>query len=387
MRHQSLFMAALLLAGCAIEVDPSERPLFWNGSNTLTALLFDGQTAAPIENATVQVRVGADLLDAKRDGNVYTVAQIPPGTHLVQIRAAGYLDFIASQAFSNTAQLGNPNATITFVTRTAAMFPAESVPDDLTVKVYESGSGAPVQSGTLVATLDAAQLPVLPTGALADPLPGTFGFMPRVVTVDLLRGVAVFPKANLILGASYKLHVLSAKDADGRFLASELATASIRPGFDANELLLFVGPPAVVPVALSANNETAGAKSKELVVKFPYPVVVCSKSSEMGWTNETPGSADTNDDGIITAPAAKDSVRVTLEEAGTVLSLGYKSAVEDLEDSLQVEFRGVRVQVASGVTNPCVELEKVKLRDSAATVSTRITVRDLPVSDPAGSGD
>lgn len=377
MRMSPLLLVAML-AACGTEYDPSERPLYWNGSNTLTVLLFNGQTGEAVTDAKLQVNIGSTVLAAERSENAYTVTQIPAGTFPIVVSAPGFLDFVATRAFTNNSALNGANTAITYVTNTAVLFPVQSVDEDIEVKVFESGNGARVGSGEIVATIDTSIGVSAPVSSLAEQLQGSFGYLPRVVTATIADGIATLPKDQLVFGATYKLNIINARNADGRYLTSKLNQATFRAGLDFQTMVVFVGPPAVTPVALSANTEDDVLLSK-LVVRFPYPVELCSKPTDHGWTNTTTGGpndpVDTDDDGEVTAPANENPVGVAFSEGATVLTATYATRSNDNGDSLSVEFSGIEVRVVGA--SSCSELSDVNLRDSNDRVSTTIEVRKV----------
>lgn len=380
-----VLLAAAMAVGCATEFDPSERPRYWNGSTTVTLYLFDGQSGAAITDAEVNLHIGADVVTATGEGNIFTLAQLPRGSYPLFVKAPGYLDFVASMSFTNNNSLSNATAERTFESYTVAMFPVQSVETDITVRVFEGEEGTAVASGQLVAALDPNTSFTTPSHSLAKSLNGTLGFLPRVITVPLTDGVATVPADQLVFGATYQLSVINARDADGRYLSPEVRNQTIKAGIGAQDVLLFVGPPAVTPVALSANNEDAGVFVSKLVVNFPYPVELCSTAADHSWTNLTNDGPndqrDSDDDGKVTLPVADgDSVRVTLTQGGAVLTVDYLADDEDKEDSLRLRFDGVRVRVAG--SNACSALSNVSLRDSNAVVSTTIDVREYVEPEP-----
>lgn len=379
-----VLLAAALAVGCATEFDPSERPQYWNGSNTLTLFLFDGQSGAEVTDAEISLRIGANLLTATGEGNVFTFAQVPFGTYPLFIKSAGYLDFVASLNFSNNNALNNATASRSFQTYTVSLFPVQSVETDITVRVHEGQGGAAVASGQLVAALDTNAGITTPANNLADSLNGSLGFLPRVITVPLVDGVGTVSADQLVFGATYRLSVINVRDADGRYLEPTVRTQTVKAGMGAQDVLLFAGPAAVTPVALSANNEKEVFLPK-LVVNFPYPVELCSASADHRWFNETDDGpnvdADSDDDGEITLPVAEgDSVRVTLSQGGTVVTLDYLAEEEDKDDSLVVQFAGVRVRVAG--SDACTDLFNVELRDTNDYVNPYIVVREYVAPEP-----
>lgn len=375
-----VLLAAAIAVGCATEFDPSERPRYWNGSTTVTLYLFDGQSGAEITDADVTLRIGTDVLTATNEGNIFTFAQLPQGDYPLFIKSPGYLDFVASMSFTNNNSLSDPNAKRTFDSYTVSMFPVQSVETDITVRVFEGEEGTAVASGQLVAALDTNAAFTTPSHSLTKSLNGTLGFLPRVITVPLTDGVGTVPADKLVFGATYQLSVINARDADGRYLSPVVRTQTIKAGIGAQDVLLFVGPPAVTPVALSANNEKQGVFVPKLVVNFPYPVELCSKAADHSWTNLTndgppANPRDSDDDGEVTLPVADgDSVRVTLSQGGATVTVDYLADDDDKDDSLRLRFDGLRLRVAG--SNACTALGAVKLRDSNDVVSTEIEVRE-----------
>lgn len=378
MKRMSLLLAALL-ASCATEIDQGERPQFWNGTNTLTILLFDGQTGAPVTTAEVKVQVGATALTAKVLDNAYTVAQIPFGSFPIFVKAPNYLDFVATGSFSSNSALNNANPQHQYLTYTALLFPTQTVEQDIVVKVFEGENGAALTTGQVVATIDTREGVASPIPGLTQQLQGSFGYLPRTITAPITAGVATLPKDQLVFGATYTLSVIGARDADGQYLSPVLEEESIQAGIGFQTAVVFVGPPAQRAIALSASNEDSEAMQATLVVRFPYPVELCSVASDHSWVNRTNDGPmdprDTDNDEAVTFPADENSVTATLGEGGTVLTVGYVAETEDRGDSLSLDFYGIEVRVVGSRT--CTDLFDVELRDSGDEVSNRLFVRKV----------
>jgi len=380
MSRLKLLALAAAFSSCATEVDLGERPQFWNGTNTLTLFLYDGQTGAPIVDADVKIQVGAVTLSATRTDNTYLIAQIPFGTFPIFVKAPNYLDFVASRSFTSNAALNATQPSYNYVTNTALLYPVQAVYRDVTVRVFSGDDGAAVVSGKLVASIDVNAGLSTPIPNLSDQLTGSLGYLPRSVIVDVVNGLATLPKDQLVFGATYRLNVHSAKNAAGEFLTPRLnaQAVTVQAGIGFPNVTIFLGPPAIAPVALSATNEGDDPAARATIaITFPFPVELCSASSNHRWinrTNDGPNvSNDTDDDGRITTPKEENAVTAVLSEGGTVLTLGYAADTEDADDSLFIEFRGIQVQVTGA--SACTDLTSVRLRDSNSYVSDDLTVR------------
>src|SRR5690349_10654754 len=75
-RLWGLVCASALVAGCGPEIDLAARPLFSNGVNTITFMVYDGFTGGGVESAELRVLVGGYSVEATRDGNIYVVSQL-----------------------------------------------------------------------------------------------------------------------------------------------------------------------------------------------------------------------------------------------------------------------------------------------------------------------
>ncbi len=370
-----------LLAAPACEDALSEttgQPYFRNGVNSITVLVYDAMNGAGIVDADVTVQVGHYVLPAHEYGHVYTVSGIPPGTFPIYIEADGYLTFIGNFTFTGSGDLTNPNQNRTYITRSAIMFPMETVETDIRIRAYDGETGEPVHGGRVVATIDPA---VTPQGVITvtdEVLQGTLGLRPMTQTVDLSDGRAVFSREDLVYGATYNMDVIGARNADDAWL-QPTSLAGFRAGRDHPELVVFMGPPAVTPVALSANNEQDGTHT-ELVIRFPYPMEVCSDARNHTWVNE---SGDTNANGVAAEPDPNDPLTLTLSNGDEVLTLApnIASGTRDDGDRLRARIEGVGVRVTgTRGTNlqTCVPIEQIQLRNTGTNVSNRILMQAGP---------
>ncbi|MBK8482081.1 MAG: hypothetical protein IPL40_13090 [Proteobacteria bacterium] len=371
------FVMAVALVGCETDVDLGARPQFWNGSNNLTLLVFDGQTGAGVVDATVTLQVGPTVLTATRTDNVYVLPQIPQGTFPVFIQSPGYLPFVATQYFSGGSMLTSSTPSLSYQTFTAVLFPVRSVDHDITVRAYEGVDGDPVAAGQVVAQIDVNQAINAIVRPGTSPLPGALGFLPRTIVATIANGLAVLPKDQLVFGAVYDISVIAARNAAGEYL--EPATIQdVRAGDDFPTAVIFMGPPAETPAALRASNEDGGTQQK-LIVTFPYPVEVCSEPEGHAWRNVTPPPVDTDNDGTSAAPHPQTPVTVALSESDTVLTVGYEidpaaPSADDPGDNLSVQFAGIEIRVVGAST--CTGLGAIRIR-GAATVDTTIVARKV----------
>lgn len=371
----TLFVAMAALLGCDTEVDLGARPQFWNGSNNLTLLVFDGQTGAGVADAKVTIQIGPTVLTATRTDNVYVIPQIPNGTFPVFIQSAGYLPYVATQNFSGNTNIASATPTLSYFTYTAVLFPVRGVDRDITIRAFDGEKGEPVASAQVVAQIDVSRAiqSLVPPGS--SPLPGALGYLPRMIVANMTNGVAVFPKDQLVFGALYDISVIAARNSASEYLEAKVIQ-DLKAGDHFPTLVLFMGPPAQTPVALKTNNEDGGTQPN-LVVTFPYAVEVCSDIDSHDWRNVTPLQIDTDDDRSFAAPDPQSPVTVTRSESDTVLTLSYKvdpapPTLDDPDDNLAVEFTGLKVRVVGGST--CTDLGSVKVRGDAA-VATTIVVR------------
>lgn len=370
MRRLACFLGAFLViglgVGCAGE-EEVDRPLFPNGVNTLTLFLYDASSGAGVTSATVEVWVGKHVVQAVREENVYTLAQIPGGTFPVFIQAPGYLRFIGNYNFTGSGLLSNPTQRY-YATAAALVYPTQTLGEDVEVRVYESDNGNAVVDGTLVATIDPAAGLQGIVNEVTPTLNGQLGLRPTTIVASLNNGVAVLPKNDLVFGATYRIDVYGAKNAEGSFLQPAEIT-NFRAGRQFPKLVIFMGPPAVSPIAVWANNEDSSAQVPSLVVRFPYPVLVCSDAENHQWQNL---SGDTNGNGAFAAPD-DPAVEVQLTEGDSTLTLSPKFVTQDNQDDLRVRFLNVGLRV-QGSDTTCYPLQNISLRDSG-TVSRDITIR------------
>lgn len=362
-------LALGLTASCVEGSEDPDRPLFPNGVNWLTLFLYDSSTGAGVNDAHVEVRIGRHVVEAVREENFYTLSQIPAGTFPVFIEAPGYLRFIGNYTFSGTGQLSNPTQR-TYSTAAALMFRTQTLVEDVEVTVFERENGNPIANGQVVATIDPAAGLVGIVNEVTPVLSGQLGLRPSTVVASVNNGKAVLPKENLVFGATYRLDVFGAQNAEGSFL-QPLEVTNFRAGRDFPRLVVFMGPPAVSPVAVWANNEVASTQLDNLVVRFPYPMLICSDAATHTWQNL---SGDTNASGVSAQP---DTVPVTvaLSENDSVLTLTHRvrAGTDDSLDNLVVRFLNVGLRV-QGSNETCHSLHNIPLR-SSGSVSRDITVR------------
>ncbi len=362
----ALFASAFVITSCGTDVELGERPQFRFGSNNLTLFVFDAQTGGVLDSATVTVQVAQETLTAEFTGNAYVVNGIPNGSFPVTIAANGFLPVTGVQAFNGGGDVTNVNTQPTFATFTVAMFPVLSVADDVVVKVYDGNTGTLIASGEVSAKLDLSATIGSLAGNGTSPFGGSVGFTPSTVRATITGGTATLPRAQLVYGATYDITVTSARNAQNQYLAPA-DVANFKAGTNFSQVVVFMGPPAVEPVALSVNNENGGTQSN-LTVTFPYPVVLCSTAADWSWTN-TAGTAIN--------PAPTNPVTATLGSGGTQLTLVYNiDGADNTALDLSVGFSGVDVRVAGGST--CESLDNVEIRDTGDFVDTEIVVRDVP---------
>jgi hypothetical protein len=373
-------LACIFLSTAACDesaIEPGTQPLFRDGVNSITVMVYDAMTGAGVQEATVFVRVGPYTLPGNDYENVYTVAGIPQGTFPVFIDAPGYLPFVGKWTFQGTGTITNPNQARRYYTVTAIMFPLDSVEEDVELRVYEGETGDPVAGGRVIAAIDPTVVPQGIVTVTEDVLVGTLGLRPMSLTVDLSDGRAVFPRDELVFGATYRIDVIGARNADGDYL-QPIAMGGFRAGRDHPRLVMFMGPPAVTPVALSASSETTGTFS-ELIVRFPYPMEVCSDPRDHGWVNE---SGDTNFNGEWAQPDAEDPLTVALSEGDEVLALtpNIAAGTDDDGDALTARITGVAVRVQGtrgSTTQTCIPLGQVPIRNTGTLVNPRVVMRTL----------
>jgi hypothetical protein len=364
MRHCPKFagMAALslMVCACGTDVDLSKRPLFVNGVNTLTVYAYDGLTGSPLDATVLKVQVGphtlaADTLKDAASANVYTVSQIPTGTFPVIATREGYLDFIGTVTFNGSGNLTNPGTNITYLAKYLVMYPKQAVDQDVTVKVYDGNDGAPVQGGMLVASI--TQMNSTPMANIltdTNVLDGSFAMRPMSIKVDLVNGAAVLPRADLVLGATYNLDVIAARNANGYLQPKEVTNFTV--GTSLPLVTIFTGLPAGTPVALSATNENDKAGTTYSVT-FPYPVEICTTSNASMSITTTPGTPPA------IPVASSPSASAVMSGDGLVLTLSPLYTADPLTGAFVVEFAGVMVRVKGA--KDCVNLDTVQLRSSS----------------------
>ncbi len=360
-------LATLLgAASCGPSINLEERPLFSNGSNTLTFLAFDAFTGAGIEDATLKITVGTyELAVTKKSGNAYIVAQVPFGTHLATFEAPGYVGFLGQPSADCSSTLTNP-ASQCFKTYQVALYPVKGVDSDVVVKTFEAESGAPVAGGTVVATLTAASN-LIGTG-FSNPLSGSLTLRPTTIVANIGEGgTATLPKDRLVLGGTYSIDVFGAKTAANLYL-TPTDNLSIVAGRSFPQLTVFMGPPSQAPVALSANNEKV-VVIPNLVVKFPYPVEVCSEATAHGWSVNPGTGLDGNADGVKATPATTSPVTVALTPdngqitltANFATTMSGASTFQTADGLMEANFFGVRVKVKG--SSSCTSLGSIRIRD------------------------
>lgn len=362
----ALFASALVLNACGTDVELGDRPNYRYGNNNLTMFVFDSQTGGVLDNATVSVNVAGDTLTSEFGGNAYVVNGIPNGSFPITISAPGFLSVTGVQAFNSGTDVTSPTSQPSFQTFTVGMYPVTAVAEDVTVKVYDENTGTLILNGEVSAKLTPTGIDN-PGGAGTSPFNGTVGFTPSLVRAPLTNGIATLPKAGLVYGGTYTITVSNARNAQNQYLQPSTST-TIKAGTTFSQVVIFMGQPAVEPIALSANNENPGFLPN-LIVTFPYPVTTCTAQSTWTWSNTFPTST--------IAPRVNNPVTATLGSGGTQLTLVYNiEGADDTAQGLSVEFSGISVAVAGGST--CTPLSSVSLRDTAENVDTEIAVRADP---------
>lgn len=362
----ALTACALLITSCGTDVELGDRPQYRYGANNLTLFVFDGQSGGALDGVNITVTVGEDVLTAKQTGNAYVVTGIPNGSFPVNIEADGYLPITGVQAFTGGTDITLATTEQKYLTFTVAMYPVLSVPDDVTVKAYDGQSGTLIAGGEVTAKLEAATAIGAVAGAGTSPFAGSVGFVPNTINVTLTNGSATIPRAQLVYGATYTLSVTSARNAQGQYLAPA-TISTFKAGTTFPQVVVFMGAPAVDPVALSANNEGGGFQNN-LTVTFPYPVALCNGTPAPNWVNAA---------ATLIAPAPVNPVTATLGSGNTQLTLVYNiDGADNPALDLSVTFTNVKVRVSGGST--CAALDAISLRGTSAKVSPTIAVRDVP---------
>jgi len=379
-----MFVAALASA-CGTDTDLTNRPLFDNGVNVFEANVIDGITGATVEGATVSVQVGRHTLDssAEVDGEgsaaadaFFTIYGIPYGDFRVFATAPGYSDFQALKSFTDS----NPNDSLAdgdpfvYYFNNIMMVPEGTVPQGITVHVFDGANGNPVPGATVVAALDGVGSPIPASNIL---LPNV-GLRPQTLTGETGEdGKVELAGDNLVLGGDYEIDVFGALDDQGVYLVPS-SNQSVTVGEDVQEVLVFLSRPFLAPIALRVNNEDVGGFDPNLVVTFPYAIEICSAASSHGWQNL---SGNTNFNGVVATPASPNPVTAALSSGDTVLTLTYNlaSGTDDPGDDLRVNFFGVQVKPKGSSMSSCTSLGSVRLRNTNGSVfvSTQINVRDV----------
>ncbi|MEM6730082.1 MAG: hypothetical protein AAF658_00920, partial [Myxococcota bacterium] len=156
-------------------------------------------------------------------------------------------------------------------------------------------------------------------------------------------------------------------------------------------ITVFLGEPVQVPVALSANNdpEEGTEFQEDLVVRFPYPIEVCSDldlhSARIVGGGTFPPFDGPDGDGDTTVNSLDDDDQTTfmLDETNTVLTLSFvldatddasqTDPVDMTNDALSVSF--VNFQVSPVGASTCQNLTNVEIRNTGRNVSNTIDVR------------
>ncbi len=356
-----------LVVGCGPAIQPSERPLFSNGSNTLTFLVYDAFTGAPVESATITLTAGTyELAVSKHTGNAYVVPQVPYGTHLATVEAAGYVGFLGQPSGDCNNTLGGPSSQC-FKTYQVALYPQKGVESDVQVKAYEQENGAAVSAGTVVATLTSASN--LIGTSFSNPLPGALTLRPSTIIASIAAGgVATLPKDKMVLGGTYSVDIFGAKSASNVYLTPS-ENQTFTAGKSYAQLTLFLGPPAQTPVALSSNNEKVSVQPN-LTVSFPFPVEICSDPTTHTWTVWN-GGADGNGDTIKATPATMNPVSAVVGEDGKLTvtanfatTPGGATTFQPADGLLEVRFNNLQLRVRGSST--CTNLTSIRIRDGAA---------------------
>ena len=367
---------------CGTEVDDTDRALNPTGNVNYTLYVYDGQTGAPLDNATVSIQTTGEGLTSTRVGDAYVINNIPSGTFPVTITADGYLPLTGVVAFAGNSivQFTAP----TYLVQYATMYSVQSVTADLTIRVYDNDANALINNGQILARITSiAQTAGAPTPTTVyTAFPGTFQFLPSVITANISSGQAVIPRDQLVFGATYSITVIGAQNSTGQYLSLPAAvawTAGTTPATGAtsnNPLILFAGPPAVTPVAISSNTESVSAvptQRGELQVTFPYAVEVCSL--QQSWTLTFAGytGVDTPTQGVPAATATPSANAGIANSRLTVVPNIVNGT--DTASPLRVTVNGISVKVSGTNDSNCTALNLVSLRNTAERINTTITIR------------
>ncbi len=390
MDRTTTFFVAALASACGTNTDLTNRPLFDNGVNVFETNVIDGVTGATVEMATVSVQVGRHRLDttveeagsgsdATGDG-FFTIYGIPYGDFRVFATAPGYADFQALKSFTDASPSdslagGDP---FVYYFNNIMMYPEGTVPEGITVSVFDGANGNPVAGATVVAALDSVGSPIPASNVL---LPNV-GLRPQTLSAETgTDGKVELAGDNLVIGGEYEIDVFGALDAQGVYLVPT-NNQTVTVGEDVQEVLVFLSRPFLAPVALRVNNEDVGGFDSNLQVTFPYAIEICTPSTSHTWFNLV---SNTFNNGVYATPASPNPVTAALSAGDTVLTLTYNLApgTDDPTDDLRVQFSGVQVKPkgAAGTPNTgsCTQLNSVRLRNNngSAFVSTIINVRDV----------
>jgi hypothetical protein len=369
--HAAVVAMVLSSMACQTNTNTKNRPLFPDGWIVIEAVVLNGLTGAPVASPNLRVQVGHHVLPSEDSNGLYYVYGVPNNTPVfVLADAGGYSPFIAMVSVNGAGNVLTGDYYYQFYN--VMMYPMGTVPGNIVVSVY-TADGTPIDSATVVATMTAASAMV----PVSSPLASGVGILPNSVVATTSGGKATFSGASLILGADYSIDVFGALDAAGVFLTpSQNNTVTI--GEEIPEIVVFLDRPAMTPVALQASNEATGIGS-QLAVTFPYPIELCTPTASYTWTNTTAnhtGTADTDMDFIVAAPAAVDPVTAARSVGDTVLTLGYVAGVGatafDAGDVLWVRFNNVLLKPKGAGDGSCTLLGQVELRSTGSRVNTEI---------------
>lgn len=373
---------ALAVAACGPAIELKDRPLFKNGNNSVTFMVYDGFTGAPITNATIKLLIGSYSLDAVQteQTNSYTVNQAPSGDLLAQIDAPNYLSFLGTPSlYCSTYNNPPSDPTAQCITQyNVVLYPSAAVNQDVVLKVIDD-KGNPVTTGTVVATrYDSSSFGV----GLGNLLGGDYSTRPSTVTATVdSTGSATLPKAQLMLGAPYEITVYGAQSSQGPLMASY--AADFTAGVDFNEITIVLTPGAQSPIAQSVNNDPAlgNVQRGNLQVTFTFPVEICSDPGVVEGFTVT-YEANANGDGILATPAATTPVTVTPDTQGYNLTLtpnfepGTLQTGAGGDGNIRIAFdNNLRVKPKGSSDAGCTYLFDVWVRDDAFRVPSSIWIQ------------
>lgn len=368
-----------LLLGCGTDTDISDRPLFPDGFIVFQAVVLNGLdgSAVPEADVNLRIQIGRHTLQSEVSNGIHVIYGVPDNTAVfVLADAPGLAPFVAKLTIDGTGSIENGDFDFRFFN--VLMYPVGTAPGDLTVTVFSGDGGTPVQGATVVATQD--QQPVFVP--VDTPLFPGVGVLPSsVIQTTDASGRAVFPGADLVLGARYSIDVFGAI-VDGVFLVPS-QNQSITIGSSVPEIVVFLNRPLLTPVAITSNNED-GAIHNNLVVRFPYAIELCTPTSPLSWTNSSgsfsPFILDLDGDGTVAQPALTNPVSAVLSDGNSTLtveeSYGIGTQAFDVNDDLFVTFNNIRLKPESTDDASCRLLNQVELRDTNTNVVTTIHVND-----------